>query len=480
MDSDDNEVEVVNIPPDDSDEDEGNDDRTGVTEVTDVPGTVEVHFQRSQKKNSEPVPSKKRRMDKSKPAWHDGQPKYTGWQKQSTTPEESPNNIADELRDKTAVEIFETIFTPEVFHLIQVETLRYAKDVKNDPLFSLSDGELKAFLGILLYSGYCTFPSERMYWSEDSDLKHPIIRDAMSRPRYMKIKSYLHLQDNAKMTAGNTDRAFKVRPLLDIINRSFQQYGVFHNKLSVDEMIVRYYGHNSLKQFIRGKPIRFGFKLWAICGSDGYCHKFDLYCGKEQRPDLRDQPLGSRVVLDMISVISDPRGHELFFDNLFTSRTLRDELKSRGIRATGTVRENRLDNCPVSSAKELGKAKRGSYEQRFDRTSEVLLVRWNNNKVVNVMTNYDVADPPTSVARYDRSAKKRVPVQQPRVLKAYNNGMGGVDLHDQLLGAYEVSIRGKKWYWCLITRMLDMAVVNSHILHKVALTRGEQLRGGLR
>ena len=106
---------------------------------------------------------------------------------------------------------------------------------------------------------------------------------------------------------------------------------------------------------IRGKTIRFGFKLWAICGSDSYCHKFDHYCGKEQRPDLRDQPLGSRVVLDMVSVISDPRGHNLFFDNLFTSRTLLEKLKSRGIRATDTVGENRLDKCRVSSAKELGK-----------------------------------------------------------------------------------------------------------------------------
>ena len=103
-----------------------------------------------------------------------------------------------------------------------------------------------------------------------------------------------------------------MRPLLDIINKSFQQFGIFQSKLAIDEMIVRYYGHNSLKQFIRGKPIRFGYKLWAICGSGGG-HKFDLYCGKEERPELRDQPLGTRVVMDMLSVVSDPGGHEVFF-----------------------------------------------------------------------------------------------------------------------------------------------------------------------
>ena len=475
LDSVDGDVDVVTIPADDSDEDEGNDDGIGVAEVADVPGEVEVHFQTSDTEDGAPPPppAKKRRNDYSAPVWRNAAPDYTDWQMPSNSPKEAKEKIIRDLGGSTAVETFEKLFTPELFHLIQLETLRYARDVKNDQLFSLSDQELKAFIGILLYSGYSPLPSERMYWSNDDDLSRPIVRQAMTRSEYLKIKSYLHVQDNNKQKESK-DRGFKVRPLIEMINKSFQQYGIFESKLAIDEMIVRYYGHNSLKQFIRGKPIRFGYKLWAVCGSDGFCYKFDLYCGKEERAELRDQPLGTRVVLDMLSVVSDPSGHEVFFDNFFTSRTLLSRLKEQGIRATGTVRENRLDKCPVTPRKEMEKSRRGSYQQRFDRTSEVLLVRWHDNKIVNVMTNYDTADPPTSTTRYDRTVKKRIPIPQPKVLKNYNSGMGGVDLHDQMLGAYEVAIRGKKWYWCLITRMLDMAVVNSHILHKTA-TPGDQL-----
>ena len=90
---------------------------------------------------------------------------------------------------------------------------------------------------------------------------------------------------------------------------------------------------------------------------------------------------------------------------------------------------------PVTMAKEISKTKRGSYEQRFDRTSEALLIRWHDNKVVNVMTNYDAANPTSYVTRYDRAAKKRLSVPQPKALKTYNVGMGEFDLHDQLLGA---------------------------------------------
>ena len=62
--------------------------------------------------------------------------------------------------------------------------------------FWMSDRDLKApeYLCILLTVS--TLPIQRMHWSDDSDLKHPYIWDAMSRSGYLKIKSYLHLQDN--------------------------------------------------------------------------------------------------------------------------------------------------------------------------------------------------------------------------------------------------------------------------------------------
>ena len=51
----------------------------------------------------------------------------------------------------------------------------------------------------------------------------------------------------------------------------WQQYGVLHEVLSIDESMMPYYriGH-SYKMFIKGKPIRFGYKLWCLCESEGY------------------------------------------------------------------------------------------------------------------------------------------------------------------------------------------------------------------
>ena len=113
---------------------------------------------------------------------------------------------------------------------------------------------------------------------------------------YMKIKQYLHVQDNNSRKPGNADRGFKIRPLIDMLNKSFQKFGIYQENLAVDEMMVRYYGHHGLKHYMRGKPVRFGYKLWALCGADGFCHKFDLYCGKDTRTELQKKPVGSRVV----------------------------------------------------------------------------------------------------------------------------------------------------------------------------------------
>ena len=43
--------------------------------------------------------------------------------------------------------------------------------------------------------------------------------------------------------------------------------------------------------------------------------------------------------------------------------------------------------------------------------------------------------------------------------------MGGVDQHDWLVGKYSVGIRGKKWYWPLFIRILDMTMVNAWAIY---------------
>ena len=55
---------------------------------------------------------------------------------------------------------------------------------------------------------------------------------------------------------------------------------------------------------------------------------------------------------NLLDVVTDDRIHDVYFDNFFTSVPLLEELKNKGIPATGTIRINRLPGLPPPSNKD--------------------------------------------------------------------------------------------------------------------------------
>jgi len=111
------------------------------------------------------------------------------------------------------------------------------------------------FLGLLLISGYHNLPSEADYWSTAEDLEAPIFSKIMARDRFRVIKSCLHIADNDNLAQS---KVAKVLPLLELLRTNCQQFGMFHKNLSIDESMVPYRGLHSAKQYIKGKPVKFG------------------------------------------------------------------------------------------------------------------------------------------------------------------------------------------------------------------------------
>ena len=81
--------------------------------------------------------------------------------------------------------------------------------------------------------------------------------------------------------------------LYDLLNKKIEQFGIAHEDLSIDELMVPYYGRHSCKQFIRAKPIRFGYKLWVLASAKGVLDKIGIYQGRTNQGS--DKPLGTRV-----------------------------------------------------------------------------------------------------------------------------------------------------------------------------------------
>ncbi|PSN30620.1 hypothetical protein C0J52_25634, partial [Blattella germanica] len=98
---------------------------------------------------------------------------------------------------------------------------------------------------------------------------------------FENILHYLHCNDNNKID-GN-DCLYKLRPLIDLLNENFRAHGGVHEELSIDESMIPYFGKHYAKQYIRGKPIRFGFKNWASCSASGHMISFKIYTGCSDR-----------------------------------------------------------------------------------------------------------------------------------------------------------------------------------------------------
>lgn len=368
------------------------------------------------------------------------------------------------------LELFELFFDDDVIEFIVNSTNKYAAVDRNTE-FRTDYDEMRKLFGIMFITGYHTLPTIKSYWSSSSSLGCSLIKTAMTRDRFIRVKRFLHVCDNQNIDAK--DKFAKITPLNDMLNKRFMQFGVFSHHLSTDEQMIAYYGRHSCKMFIKGKPIRFGYKYWCLCSSDGYLYQFIPYAGACEKND-RTYGLGENVVLRLLSNVKQPIQHTVTFDNFFTSHKLMCRLSALGYFATGTVRENRTNNAELIPVKEMKKKVRGTSDHAFDENNEILAVRWNDNAVVTVLSNYVKHEPFHGATRYSSKIKRRGHIKMPNTVHVYNNTMGDVDEFDNAMNNYRIRIRGKKRYWVLLTNAMDAAMVNAWKLHCLCRKFGKE------
>ena len=81
----------------------------------------------------------------------------------------------------------------------------------------------------------------------------------------------------------------KISLLCNMLNFNLVRFGIFYEPLSVGESMVPYFGRPNVKMFIRKKSIRFGYKIWCLCESDGYSYYMKIY--EEKQLGAIDQSL---------------------------------------------------------------------------------------------------------------------------------------------------------------------------------------------
>ena len=119
-------------------------------------------------------------------------------------------------------------------------------------------------------------------------------------------------------------------------------------------------------------------------------------------------------------------------------------LKKEGLLTV--VRSNRLQGCPLLSNKDLQKSARGASDYLVDNNPGIIMLKWLDNSVVQLTSNYGRIEPMYQIERWYKTAGEKKNDDYPQIVKAYNKSMRGVDLVDMLIALYHISAKTKRWY----------------------------------
>ncbi|XP_039284212.1 piggyBac transposable element-derived protein 3-like [Nilaparvata lugens] len=369
-------------------------------------------------------------------------------------------------RDFSACELFELFFDDDVYDMLVRETARYAI-FKNQQNPNITKENIKCFIGILIFSGYHTLPGKRYYWDSQTDMNQPFIVNSMRRNKFDQIMSLIHCADNNNIDTG--DKLYKLRPLISMLQSRFQEHFIPVQYLSYDESMIEYYGRHGCKQFIRAKPIRFGYKVWCVNAPLGYLMNFEIYQGKSlNMPSEYEELFGksSALLVKMLEKLPGDKKdlpYICVFDNLFSNFPLLKFLREIGYGGISTIREDRLPPCcPLLPKKNIqNKFRRGHCVSALNMDDGILVCKWHDNGVVSLASNTHGVQPIGKVERYSQAEKKTILVDRPNLVKIYNENMDGTDRLDENVANYRISVRGKKWYWPIFTWLIDVAIQNA-------------------
>ena len=173
-------------------------------------------------------------------------------------------------------------------------------------------------------------------------------------------------------------------------------------------MMVPDKGLHSFDHFIKSKPIKFGQKIWSLCGNDWYSYHLDVYCGKFEDPGNKFD-LDEKVVLEMLNVLNDMKdddvtNYEFFLDYYFTSYKLKENLSNERYR---TAKENTINvaNHIIQSKNALKKTERCTYNLHC--TEFIYLISCNDNSECQVLSNCHQVEPLGKVQQWVKGRKCR-------------------------------------------------------------------------
>ena len=355
--------------------------------------------------------------------------------------------------------------------------------------------EIRQHLGIYILNGIAPSPTvESKFSSQATDPVHGndmVFRafDSGATRRHRHFKAFLSIQDPLiKVPPRDQFPNWKVRPLIQWINKIGPEAWDCGEYVSVDEMTMGFQGKHEHKLRITYKQEGDGFQCDALADS-GYTYQ--VYMRNDPPPPkyLKQNlsPLHSRVMF-LFDSLKD-KYHRVGMDNLYNSASFfkhaylhPNKILCHGVtrkggrglpdcviqveqtklseqrRVRGTVKAAKLDGDP--SFPNLVAVSVYDTKPVHFLTTIAKEIKWIQlqRKVWNNQTNR------MEVLKYLRLEH----------IDMYNNNMGGVDIADQLRGNYRFDhwVRNRKWWWSIFIWGFGQLITNAYVCYCQVCERG--------
>jgi hypothetical protein len=286
--------------------------------------------------------------------------------------------------------------------------------------------ELKQFLGLVFVTGIIEKLDLKMYWTVGPVFEIPIFSKTMFRNHFESIMSLLHFSDSSQYE-NNTDRLYKVRPILEKLNDNFSLVYTPQQKIALDEGMLAWSGRLQFHVYNPAKITKYGIVMRMVCEpTTGYICKLMIY------------DASGMTLQDTVFELLDPylgQGFSVYMKNYYNSVRLAKQLYEQNTVVCGTIRQNR--GVPNDLRDHQKTLERG--EMTFRRDGEVLLVSWMEKKIIIVISTMHSAE---MVEIPTKFGKKRM---KPVCIEDYSQHMHGVDTADQYLASYPFIRKTYKW-----------------------------------
>ena len=187
---------------------------------------------------------------------------------------------------RTPGTVFGLIWTPTVWEMLRDNTNLYASNQIPSDInwISTTVSELKVFVAITLYMGVYHFPTIYDYWRTDWLAPTVSITQKMTRDRYILLRKYIHCsnpdqEDLETIGLGRYKQAVWYKKLLPFASEIRKNWGLLRtpgSHVAIDECMIKETGRTSHSTIAPGKPIKEGYKLFAI-SDEGYLYNYSWY-----------------------------------------------------------------------------------------------------------------------------------------------------------------------------------------------------------